>query len=339
MRFSIIVPIYNKQDYLLTCIESIQKQTYSDFECILVDDGSWDHSGQIAKEISVKDNRFKYIYKKNGGLVSARKTGIEHAKGEYIINIDADDFVKNDFLERINNEVEKHKPDTICFQYTLFEKEKFNKAESEQVIGCFEGKLLKKVLESYLYDFSKKHINSGSILFNICMKAIKRDLYVKSQLKVDNKITSGEDTVFSFYWCFNTKKICCIDYHGYYYRQADSSIEHTFNMECFNNLEFVYKEMKRINYENSGHYQKNIEAYLFYRLERYLYILAQSSNGMKDYLDKVSIVKKSYPNLWDFNFNISMLKITNKIRYIFVKRKMWKIIYFLGNTKYKGKLI
>lgn len=339
MRFSIIVPIYNKQNFLPKCIESIQKQTFSDFECILVNDGSEDNSGEIAKEITVRDNRFKYVYKNNGGLVSARKTGVQHAKGEYIVNIDADDFVENDFLYNINIEIEHSNADTICFRYTLFENEKYNKIKTNQVIGCFEGVQLINVLSKYLYDFTENHINSGSILFNICMKVIKRELYERCQFEVNNKITSGEDTVFSFWWCFYTQKISCINYEGYYYRQEESSIEHTFNMNCFKNLEFVCDEMKRINSENNGNYQKNIEAYEFYRLERYLYIMAQCSNGMKDYLKKIKYIEKTYFSLFDFDFDISVLKTSNKIRYILVKYRMWRILYLLGKTWYKGKFI
>lgn len=338
MRFSIIVPIYNKQQFLPECIRSIQEQSFSDFECILVDDGSNDGSGQIAKDISLKDERFFYLFKPNGGVVSARKTGIEYAKGEYIVNIDADDFVKSDFLDCINTEIERNSPDTVCFRYTSLKNGKYHKAGTNQVIGCYEGQALTDVLSGYLFDFTERYINSGSILANICMKAVKRELYAECQCEVDNRIISGEDTIFSFFWCFYTKKVSCLDYYGYIYRQHESSMEHTFTMSCFTNLEFVCTEMMRINTERNGDFRKNINAYKFYRIERYLYLLAQSSKGLKEYLQRIKQVESMSPNLFVIELKKSKIKFSNKVRYFLVKNRAWLLLYLLGRTWYKGKL-
>ncbi len=87
MKLSIIVPIYNSEPYLHECIDSVLRQTYQDFECILVDDGSTDHSGTIADECAVKDSGIHVINKKNEGRSSARNTGIEKAAGEYVYSL------------------------------------------------------------------------------------------------------------------------------------------------------------------------------------------------------------------------------------------------------------
>lgn len=95
---SIIIPIYNTEKYLRRCLDSIVAQTYKDFECIMVDDGSTDNSGKICDEYAVKDNRFKAYHKQNGGASSARNVGLDNTKGEYIVFCDADDFVEDSWL-------------------------------------------------------------------------------------------------------------------------------------------------------------------------------------------------------------------------------------------------
>ena len=94
--FSIIVPVYNVEKYLTKCIDSILEQTFSDFEVILVDDGSTDNCGIICDQYVEKDDRIQVIHKKNEGLVCARKTGISKASGQYILNVDSDDYISLD---------------------------------------------------------------------------------------------------------------------------------------------------------------------------------------------------------------------------------------------------
>lgn len=337
MRFSIIVPIYNKESYVKECLESIMNQSFKDFECLMIDDGSTDSSSRICKEFSADDERFKYFYKENGGLVSARKYGAQQATGEYVINVDADDFIKNDFLTVINEEIERNIPDTVCFKYTFYRNNEKSKADIGQAIGFFEGKQLNSVLKNYLFDNEKRYINSGSILFNIWAKAVKRDLYIKCQEKVDNRITSGEDTVFTFVWCLFTKRVSCMDYDGYMYRQEESSIEHTFSMKYFSNLELVCTEMMRINNELDGGYQNNIHAYKFYRLERYIYLLAQNSKSYFEFMKKFKQVIKDHSALFDVRF-WNRLNVLNNIRYRIVKNRLWIASYILAKTKYKDKL-
>ena len=110
-KISIIVPIYNIEEYLEKCISSIIKQTYTNLQIILVDDGSPDGSPLICDEYAKKDRRVKVIHKKNGGLVSARKAGLKIAQGEYICFVDGDDFVSNDMLETYERALGREKVD------------------------------------------------------------------------------------------------------------------------------------------------------------------------------------------------------------------------------------
>lgn len=96
---SVIVPCYNQAQYLDECLQSVLDQTHKDWECIIVNDGSPDNTEEIAKKWTEKDHRFKYLYKENGGLSSARNAGIEIAEGEWILPLDSDDKIGNLFLE------------------------------------------------------------------------------------------------------------------------------------------------------------------------------------------------------------------------------------------------
>lgn len=100
-KISVIVPVYNAEKYLHRCIDSILAQTFTDFELLLIDDGSKDHSGSICDEYAKKDSRVRVFHKENGGVSSARNTGIAESKGEWITFVDADDWVDETFLEEM----------------------------------------------------------------------------------------------------------------------------------------------------------------------------------------------------------------------------------------------
>ena len=96
---SIIIPAYNAEVYLKECLESIKNQSYSNFEVLIVDDGSLDNTSKISKQYEKEDNRFKYLYQDNAGPSVARNTGIKQSKGEYIWFVDADDWIEKDSLQ------------------------------------------------------------------------------------------------------------------------------------------------------------------------------------------------------------------------------------------------
>ena len=124
VQVSVIIPIYNVEKYLEDCINSILEQTFQNYEAILVDDGSTDKCGEICDEYAKKDSRIKVVHTENQGLSEARNTGILLAKGKYLAFVDSDDFVRNDFLQKLYEAIEKSEAD-ICeanFVYAFTEK-------------------------------------------------------------------------------------------------------------------------------------------------------------------------------------------------------------------------
>ncbi|HHK7549987.1 TPA: glycosyltransferase family 2 protein, partial [Streptococcus pneumoniae] len=110
---SIIVPIYNVENYLRMCLDSIQNQTYQNFECLLINDGSPDNSAEICREYVAKDSRFRYFEKENGGLSSARNYGIERAEGTVITFVDSDDWLEGNSLEILYDKMNQYDADVV----------------------------------------------------------------------------------------------------------------------------------------------------------------------------------------------------------------------------------
>lgn len=121
MKLSIIIPVYQTQDTIDRCIESILQQSFTDYEIILVDDGSDYECSQLCDKYPQKDRRITTIHKENGGLSDARNTGIKHSKGEYITFIDSDDAIQNDTLQALMDEINKY-PETDVLEYPIMER-------------------------------------------------------------------------------------------------------------------------------------------------------------------------------------------------------------------------
>ena len=130
MKISVIVPVYNVQDYLSECVQSILNQTFSDFELLLIDDGSTDHSGEIADQLEDLDPRIQVYHKKNGGLSDARNYGLERAQGEYLAFIDSDDYVAANYLETLINLIVEYSADASCLRVKETPKRNLAKADS-----------------------------------------------------------------------------------------------------------------------------------------------------------------------------------------------------------------
>jgi len=113
-RYSIIIPLYNKERQIARTLDSVLAQTVSDYEVIVVDDGSRDNGSEIVKDYSTKDSRVRYIYKENGGVSSARNRGIQEAKGEWILFLDGDDCLMQDALTTFDTMRQKY-PDCLMF--------------------------------------------------------------------------------------------------------------------------------------------------------------------------------------------------------------------------------
>lgn len=172
--FSIIVPVYNVEEYLRQCLDSVLSQTFPDYECILVDDGSPDNCPAICDEYTEKDFRFKVIHKVNGGLSDARNVGIQKASGEYIILLDSDDlFADYKALENLWNIIETTKSDVIYnSNLTTFKDDTFTSSDEfdkdficGDIIQFYKGIKLGKNLAAWSFALHRNFLLHHDLFF------------------------------------------------------------------------------------------------------------------------------------------------------------------------------
>lgn len=218
---SVIVPVYNIENYVGLCIESIIKQTYANLEIILVDDGATDKSGSICDLYALKDPRIIVIHKTNGGLVSARKAGLEKSSGEYISYVDGDDWIEEDFIESLYSLIVQTSSDIVCAGY---KRDLFNKSISLLNVipkGCYENESLDKIRSKMI---SYGNFFRHGITTYVWNKLFKREILLDSQINVDSRITIGEDAAVTYSVLLKTKKVCISDNCSYHYRQREDSM-------------------------------------------------------------------------------------------------------------------
>lgn len=220
---SVIVPVYNVEKYLDRCVKSILAQTYSDFELILVDDGSPDNCPKMCDEYAMKDSRVKAIHKKNGGLSEARNFGTINSEGKWITYIDSDDYVSVDYLENLWRLREKYNADIavtgIC-ECIEGKKLKPNKNENEY---CYSGI---EALENMLY---QNTLDSSACAMLISSSIARDNLFPVGKYHED------EFTTYKFY--IHADSVAVSTKSQYFYLQREGSIMHTFGQSSIDELE------------------------------------------------------------------------------------------------------
>ena len=222
MRFSIIVPIFNVEKYLSQCVESVLGQSYKDYELILVDDGSLDGCSAMCDNFAKRDSRVKVIHKQNGGLVSARKAGVSVAQGEYAVALDGDDWLARDYLEKVNQVIERTNPDVIRFGF--FEADDNGKIISHKVSGFRVGYYNRRQIEETIFPHLIYGVTSRRFPHQVWGESIKMELYRKEQLLVPDNIKIGEDAAVTHPILYNSQSIYVLDEYLYYYRRNTLSM-------------------------------------------------------------------------------------------------------------------
>ena len=200
---SIIVPCYNQAQYLPEALQSVLDQTYTDWECIIVNDGSPDNTETVAQEWVEKDARFVYLKKENGGLSKARNSGIEMAVGEFILPLDADDLISKDYLS---------------LSLKAFEKDDLLK-----VVYCKAEKFGNETGKWQLLDFSLENLAINNLIF--CSAIFRKKEWQKIGGYDPKMIYGWEDWEFWISMLKNGGKVICLEETGFYYRTKPNSMQ------------------------------------------------------------------------------------------------------------------
>lgn len=315
---SVIVPIYNTEKFLSRCLNSIMKQTYTNFEVLLIDDGSKDNSEKVCQAFVSKDSRFKYFYKHNGGLSDARNYGLKFAKGEYIAFIDSDDFINYDYLSYLYQAIISNEADiAVCSFYEVNEL----------------GKKLRKKSVDFKenIDFSGKQVVYKNICdsYNVTNVVAWNKLYRKTIFdRINypvNRLFEDEFVFVPLFWY--VKKVCFVNKALYYYVQREGSIVRSkFNKKkLIDNL--IYRQ-ERINFfktRNNKVYKCTIS-----EMKSYIINVFKFENIDNEYQKKL---QTKYRQLcWKDKFIFRKQFMRDCLAYISLK-KFAKLYNFLRITK------
>lgn len=222
---SIIMPVYNKYNYLTKSLNSIINQTYKDFELIIVDDGSSDGSEKLCDEFAKKDERIRVIHLKNSGVSNARNVGLDNAKGKYLQFIDSDDYISEDMLEKLYNKAAEHDVDIVISGIT---KVNHNYEVMSTTIPQLEGVKSKNEM---LENFASEQRSSG-IYGYISNKFTKKSIVEKFKLRFNTNIRLAEDLDFYLELYRHIHSVYFYNTSFYYYIQDtdnNSLIEYSKN--------------------------------------------------------------------------------------------------------------
>ena len=314
---SVIVPVYNVEEYLTKCVESIIVQTYSNIEIILVDDGSPDRCGQICDEFSTKDSRIIVIHKENGGLSDARNVGIKVSKGNYIIFIDSDDYIAPEFVESLYKSIIDNNADLaicnlLCVDEMGVPLQSFDECSpvQDEVISSVD-----------LMDRISHNLN-GWYYVVAWNKIYKRELF-KSILFPVGKINEDEFIIHKV--LHNCKTVSCISKPLYFYVQRSSSIMN--KPYTVKRLDIIEAFLERISFfVQLAKYQEAM-----YTAKRTMAEFAKAKTSLDMTIPENKIMYRTLTN------EFKEMVLRDIICHIPTKEKVAMYIYcFFGITVYKS---
>lgn len=281
-KISISVPVYNAEKVIHYCIESILQQSFEDFELILVDDGSVDNSGKICDEYALKDSRIRVIHKENGGVSSARNTGIQNSTGEFICFVDSDDFIEKDYLELLLDSKRKYPDyDNIwCGFQTVTD---YCRANKKEIIATDSEKV------SFFNTVEIMTLHEKWLDASPCNKLYSRQLISENKLSFLRDLSLGEDLLFNLeYLDCSNGKILTVNQPLYnYLRDGKQSLDNKYYPDFFD----IYKRINGEMYKYAVKWKLSEEQLKkLYNAEFYKYELVLRNTMKKE--NKSGFVKK-----------------------------------------------
>lgn len=325
-KVSIIVPVYNAERYICSCIDSITMQSMHDFELLLIDDGSTDESGRICDQYALKDSRIKVLHKRNGGVSSARNLGIDNAIGEYITFIDSDDWVEPNYLE------------------DFFPVESYDFITNYYIVHGWQEWVSCPTSNSNYDSSTFTDFLSGDLhkMDNMCSRLFRKKVIDEHNIRFNTRISYSEDVLFVYTFILHASTIKTIGNPVYHYmRQESGTLSHyLISWESYDIIinqlcEIIHK--LELKYQWDGRFiRSRIVRNHFNKFVREIqwgYSLSDGATALRDSLENAYVRENIYDNsaynksksrrLLDrlmrfrmFYLAVLMLKISYKIRLI-----------------------
>ena len=311
---SIIVPVYNVEQYLEKCVDSIINQKYKNLEIILVDDGATDSSGKLCDELAKIDNRIKVYHKENGGLSDARNYGVERATGDYIGFVDSDDYIDSEMYEELYEAIKKENVDVVECNLKIIYPDRVELFTEQKYYNVYTK-------QEYLEEYLKIEKIFGSA----CVRLIKSDIAKKLKFPVGKLY---EDTYYAYDLIEKVDRYVIMNNPYYNYLMRENSITNTkFNPRIFDLIEIVEK-FRKTTYENYPGLKEAADCRKMYAYFSVLnsILLEENYRDNEYYSEILNYFKRNY---------ISLLK--NK--YINHNRKLSVILIKLNIDLYRKVLM
>lgn len=327
MFFSVIVPVYKVEKYLTACIESILGQTFSDFELILVDDGSPDKCPEICDSYKEKDNRIKVVHKSNGGLASARRAGIKVAEGDYVLNVDSDDLIENDTLECAHKIIQDTGCEIVSFSYKWVKNGNTVNITND---GLDEGFYDKADIEKHIYPRLLMDKDMNHVSYYLSGKVVKREFLTPHQLAVSEKISLGEDFCCVVPCYLHANSVYISKKQAYLYTVREDSLSKEFNTRQIYLVEDVINELTKNNVDKVADFNSQLCRYSCFMC---FAILASAAEG--NHFKSINEIKKNILNsIHDKKIQCAEfenISIKSKISVFLMKKRCYRIAFYFLN--------
>lgn len=284
-QISVVIPVYNAEKYLGCCIESVLEQSFSDYELILIDDGSKDMSLTICHKYAMRDKRIKIISQKNSGVSVARNKGLECALGKFISFVDSDDYLEPQALEKLYKSVTKEPCDLVCGS---FQRICANGASSPFI---WSSRTLRSAKE--LADVCYK-MNMSVVLGGVWGKLYRNTIIKKYQIRFPHDISVAEDNIFNINYYQIINNVILLEDIVYNYRENENSLTATVTPNTFNNLISVFEARKKYYSDFVSSFDKGVFLNQFITL--FFWNVQELLRKNKSYIEKINILKEVFTN-------------------------------------------
>lgn len=298
---SVIIPVYNGENSVSGSLNSLLSQTYSDFEVVIIDDGSIDRTPEVIADHIEKDNRFSYTYQENAGVAAARNKGLELAKGDYICFLDADDFYEKDFIEKLVSKVKKESADVCYCGYNVVSPMDKHNKKTKFKSG--------DILLDYIL---------GTVSIHTTSWLVRKKLLQQYSIRFTDGVSWGEDFEFFCEVLAMTDKVCFVDeYLTNYMVDHGGEQLSAFSLDKIDkDFESIQRIIKNRKTNKNIHIENSLRGYRFPALAIYRLNIAKKKNIdaqiIKKYYKKYEkyIEKISYNNglrsikLWVYRFTL-----------------------------------
>ncbi len=244
-KISVIVPVYNTEEYLGRCVESLMGQTYREMEIVLVDDGSPDGCPAMCDAYAREDGRVKVVHKENGGLVSAWQAGVKRSSGDYLCFVDSDDWVDKGMLEEMAEFFSPGSGDAkevICCNFVISRPGKETKHYHGLEPGVYEGEKLQGEIKDHLLGHENRRISMSR-----CMKLFSKSLITENMKYSNPALTMGEDVSITLPALLDSKRVVIMkEALFYHYFFNAGSMVHKYDAGMYQGIKTLYGTIKDI---------------------------------------------------------------------------------------------